>query len=697
MRKQQEIIRRISCIRWLYLTCSVLFVLFNDIPLIILLVKSSPFDPTYTYYSQSFTVDDMMSYELDHQQQPETQPLQQQQEHRIRKNRYEDSNQDDDRTQSHNEISICNDLVQAPLYDITKQRYQDDESSYGSDSSISFIPFQSKNSKQVSQNRNNKNGWFNSDLDIDDIDDDDDDNQDDEDDDGHSSMLSTTFVARKHNNRILVSANSDLVSRDSRYDNNNHDTGSHNAYNTKRKKNLHGALISQQHQSKYTTTTTNNNNPISSSRTIHNGADAIAFSSRKRILNRSIRRKMFREILHQQQHRRIRHNDSKDYAIRRDVLLPNNVNQLRGGDSSSGSSSSSDLYVGTGIVHGGSHHHSISYGGNISTQKNDRRTNVMAQKLIVTAVVTLIFEGMIGHILEFLKIVMQTSSTSTSYMKVIQDITTSKGIFGLWDGFVPWGIVQALSKGAVFGLAHAITLKFLQPYLPNSIAQTIAGGVGGGFQGYVLSPTLLLKTRVMTNEVFREKMSALKTTLLSFQIGYDVVNQEGIIALMKGSNVFALKRVFDWSTRYYFSDTFEMIFKWLRNSSQLSAYDKSLASFLGGVASTCCTLPLDVLVAKTQDAKKAGVAVSAVQLFMDELNEKGWAGLQKAYMSGFEARLLHVCLTTVVIKTLTPIVYDLLYGAKNAEVTATTQTKSYNAKTVSPKREKKNRTKKATR
>jgi hypothetical protein len=79
----------------------------------------------------------------------------------------------------------------------------------------------------------------------------------------------------------------------------------------------------------------------------------------------------------------------------------------------------------------------------------------------------------------------------------------------------------------------------------------------------------------------------------------------------------------------------------------LSVAEKIVASLLGGVGSTCVTLPLDVLVAKTQDAKKAGVKVSALKLFREELREKGWSGLRSAYMRGFEARLAHVCLTTV--------------------------------------------------
>jgi Mitochondrial carrier protein len=147
--------------------------------------------------------------------------------------------------------------------------------------------------------------------------------------------------------------------------------------------------------------------------------------------------------------------------------------------------------------------------------------------------------------------------------------------------------------------------------------------------------------------VFREKMSALRTTLLSFTIGYDVVKQEGIAALMKGANVFATKRVFDWASRYYFADLFEDIFTRLRHRSHLSVAEKITASLLGGVFSTLVTLPLDVLVAKTQDAKKAGVPVSPIKLFQDELREKGWNGIYNAYMRGFEAGLLHVCLTTV--------------------------------------------------
>lgn len=290
-----------------------------------------------------------------------------------------------------------------------------------------------------------------------------------------------------------------------------------------------------------------------------------------------------------------------------------------------------------------------------------------AKRLLVAALVTLVYEACMGHFLEFVKIVMQTSPPGTTYVDVVKLITAEKGIGGIWDGFMPWGVIQSIFKGGVFGLAHAMATSFLTPYaddgtIPKQLALTLAGGIGGGFQGFVLSPTLLLKTRVMTNPVFREKMSLLRTTLLSLRIGFEVVRNEGLLALMKGSGVFATKRVFDWATRFYFSDIFERLMA-SQKGDTLTATEKIIASLLGGTASTVATLPLDVLVAKTQDAKKAGVKVSPLKMFLDDLN-KGFGWLRNAYLKGFEVRLAHVCFTTVAMKTGAPLMYDALFGAR---------------------------------
>jgi hypothetical protein len=46
---------------------------------------------------------------------------------------------------------------------------------------------------------------------------------------------------------------------------------------------------------------------------------------------------------------------------------------------------------------------------------------------------------------------------------------------------------------------------------------------------------------------------------MSVKVGMKVINNEGVLALMKGSGVFSLKRVGDWVTRYYFATEIENI------------------------------------------------------------------------------------------------------------------------------------------
>jgi hypothetical protein len=276
-----------------------------------------------------------------------------------------------------------------------------------------------------------------------------------------------------------------------------------------------------------------------------------------------------------------------------------------------------------------------------------------AKRLVVAALVTLCYEACLGHFFEFLKVVKQTSPPSTSYVDIIQSITAEKGIIALWDGFIPWGVIQAVFKGSVFGLAYAVASSILMPLadegkIPKLAAMTLAGGIAGGFQGYVLSPTLLLKTRVMTNPNVR-------TTMQSLRIGFDVVANEGIASLMKGSNAFATKRVFDWSTRFLFADIISSELRKQQGGTALSTKQKISSDLLAGLLSTLVTLPLDVIVAKTQDAKQAGVSVSAWTLFQEELKESGWSGVAETYMSGFLARLAHVCCTTVAMKTGTAV------------------------------------------
>ncbi|RLN86259.1 hypothetical protein BBJ28_00023481 [Nothophytophthora sp. Chile5] len=288
-------------------------------------------------------------------------------------------------------------------------------------------------------------------------------------------------------------------------------------------------------------------------------------------------------------------------------------------------------------------------------------------KLLVGAGVCLAYEFALGHYLEFIKIMKQTKP-QYSYVYLTKEIMHAKGVVGIWDGFFPWGALQGVAKGSVFAWGHSMARTAMQPMvdrdsISKGTAEVIAGGIGGGFQGFVLSPTLLLKTRVMTDPVFRERMTPMETCRRSMKVGVKVIQKEGVAALMKGSGVFSIKRVADWSTRFFFSVQAENILYKRENPDRvLTTGQKITSSLLGGVFSSMLTLPMDVLVAQIQQASKAGAKVSIVDLFRQQYKAGGMNQVVGFATTGFVVRLLHVSFTTMIMKTATSVVYDMVEG-----------------------------------
>jgi hypothetical protein len=273
------------------------------------------------------------------------------------------------------------------------------------------------------------------------------------------------------------------------------------------------------------------------------------------------------------------------------------------------------------------------------------------------------YELALGHYLEFLKIAKQTQYHK-SYLELTREMVAQKGLKGVWDGFFPWGTIQAIAKGAVFSSAHITARNALQPFvkekkISSQVAEVIAGGIGGGFQGLALSPLLLLKTRVMTDPIFRTNATLWQTCVGSTRVGMNVIRKEGVAALMKGSIMFSGKRVADWSTRYLFAEGFESLFHSYHPSQKLSTSEKAASSFLGGAMSTVATIPMDVMVAQIQQASKAGQKVSAIDAFRSQMKEGGLMGVLSFSMRGLVARVAHVSLTTVIMKTGTEWSYNL--------------------------------------
>ncbi|KAH7460400.1 hypothetical protein PRIC1_006913 [Phytophthora ramorum] len=300
----------------------------------------------------------------------------------------------------------------------------------------------------------------------------------------------------------------------------------------------------------------------------------------------------------------------------------------------------------------------------LSTKKESKPEKA-GVKLLVGAGVCLSYEFALGHYLEFIKIMKQTKP-QFSYVHLTKEIMHAKGLVGIWDGFFPWGALQGVAKGSVFAWGHSIARTALTPMveskrLSKGTSEVIAGGIGGGFQGFVLSPTLLLKTRVMTDPVFRQHMTPLETMSRSMRIGVKVIHKEGVSALMKGSGMFSLKRVADWSTRFFFSVQAEnIVYKRKDPDRKLTTGQQIISSLLGGVFSAALTLPMDVMVAQIQQASKAGVKVSVVELFRQQYRAGGMNQMLSFGTTGFVARLIHASFTTMIMKTGTSVVYDMI-------------------------------------
>ena len=267
-----------------------------------------------------------------------------------------------------------------------------------------------------------------------------------------------------------------------------------------------------------------------------------------------------------------------------------------------------------------------------------------------------------GHQLEYVKIMRQT--TMQPYLRIVTEIWTRRGIAGFWDGFMPWGAVQATTKGAVFGYAHAVLnnvgrrLDLASP----SLTDTMCGAGAGGIQGLVLSPLLLLKTRVMTDPSYsrRASMPGASATVESFRVGLRVLGTEGVFSLFKGAGTFAAKRVGDWGSRYAFTNAAEDAMRITTGNQHLGWSHKIAAALVGGTASALATIPIDVMVANIQSASSAGKSVGAFAVITAQFKAGGFEALAGFATRGFLPRCLHVAFTTLVVRTGTAYVEDLL-------------------------------------
>lgn len=307
----------------------------------------------------------------------------------------------------------------------------------------------------------------------------------------------------------------------------------------------------------------------------------------------------------------------------------------------------------------------------VVVQHKSKKTESAMLKLLTSGTVTVVFEAVGGgHYLEMLKILKQTSNDN--YFTITKRMTAQKGIIGVLDGFMPWGFIQALVKGSSFGFGHALCRKGLHHVHSldeyDWLREILSGGGGGVVQGVIMSPTLLLKTRVMTDPRFRATGGFFETSYHSLKLGKELIETEGgLMSLTKGMGVFSFKRFCDWTTRYGFCVLVEQMYKQQKYRNFENVYDLKLSkpeqmacSLAGGTLSALATIPIDVMVATIQQADKKGEKVSVVKIFRTQLNEKGVKGVMQLSTRGLVARVSHVALTVMLMKTMSSWLYEVI-------------------------------------
>ena len=177
------------------------------------------------------------------------------------------------------------------------------------------------------------------------------------------------------------------------------------------------------------------------------------------------------------------------------------------------------------------------------------------------------------------------------------------GIFGFYQGLIPWAWIEASTKGAVL-LFTASELEYAaRAHLGlNSGTAGIVAGIGGGItQAYA---TMGFCTFMKTVEITRQKSSGPAQT--SFQVAREIFAKEGIRGINKGVNAVALRQATNWGSRIGITRFVEEAVKKSRGGDEtapLTMSQKIMSSAVGGALS-CWNQPIEVIRVELQSQIK---------------------------------------------------------------------------------------------
>lgn len=209
----------------------------------------------------------------------------------------------------------------------------------------------------------------------------------------------------------------------------------------------------------------------------------------------------------------------------------------------------------------------------------------------------------LGQPLEVIKTTM-AANRGDSFVGAMGRIWGRGGIFGYYQGLIPWAWIEASTKGAVL-LFVASEAEYRAKVLgaPDFVSGIVGGMTGGVAQAYA---TMGFCTCMKTVEITKHKMAAQGVKPPgTFESFMEIYRKEGIRGINRGVNAVAIRQTTNWGSRFGLSRAAEVSIRKItgkEENQKLSAWEKILASGLGGGLSAW-NQPIEVIRVEMQSKK----------------------------------------------------------------------------------------------
>lgn len=188
----------------------------------------------------------------------------------------------------------------------------------------------------------------------------------------------------------------------------------------------------------------------------------------------------------------------------------------------------------------------------------------------------------LGQPLEVTKTTMAAHRNFT-FAQAIRHVWSRGGIFGFFQGLIPWAWIEGSTKGAVLLFVSAESeYRFRRAGLNNFFAGIMGGITGGLAQAYL---TMGFCTCMKTVEITRSKAAEVGIPSSTWQIFRQIYQKEGIRGINRGVNAVAIRQMTNWGSRFGLARLVEEGLRKVSNKSadeRLSAVEKIAASVVGG-------------------------------------------------------------------------------------------------------------------